>query len=339
MKNNRVILIITLVLALVAFALLLNNKSATIKGELRDFAVKDIASVSKIFLADKKKNTILLERQPDGSWTVNGKYKARKDAVDLLLETMSHIDVQSPVAKAAQPNVLKDLASGGVKVEIYQHNEKSKTYYVGGGNQELTGTFMLLEHSSVPFIMYIPGFNGYLTTRYFTDEKEWRSRAVFDYMPQEIKKITLNYTYTPNSSFSLERIGNGFKLIAIATNKVIEDADTAFCNAYIGYYKNKNFEGFVKPQTNKDSVLKATPILVISVLDMQGKSKNVKFYSKANEGELRDEKGKLYEHDIERMHANIDNSNDLMLVQLYVFDKLFKSPTDFARPATKMVKH
>ena len=109
------------------------EKKGTLKV-LRDFAVKDTASVDKIFLADKQNATILLERK-DNYWTVNGKYRARRDFIDLLLETIHRVEVAEPVVETKTENVLRRISSDGVKVEIYQNGKLAKTYYVGGVDQ------------------------------------------------------------------------------------------------------------------------------------------------------------------------------------------------------------
>jgi hypothetical protein len=76
MKKNRNILIVAIVLALAALFLIFNRSNKTLDEQISEFAVSDTASVSKIFLADKSDNKILLERQANGSWLLNGKYEA-----------------------------------------------------------------------------------------------------------------------------------------------------------------------------------------------------------------------------------------------------------------------
>jgi hypothetical protein len=49
MKKNLIGGLIVLLLAVAAFLLYKNNSKSTIKEELKDFAVKDTASITKIF--------------------------------------------------------------------------------------------------------------------------------------------------------------------------------------------------------------------------------------------------------------------------------------------------
>src|SRR3972149_10537431 len=174
MKKNRLTIIITIALAIIAAYLLYTSKKGTIRQELKDFAVEDTSAITKIFMVDMRNNQVTLQKEKPGNWAVNGKYRARNDLIDVLLKTMKNLQVKSPVARAAHDNMVKQLATGAVKVEIYQNNNTNpgKVYYVGGATQDKYGTYMLLENSSEPFIMSLPYFSGYLTTRYNTDEYE-----------------------------------------------------------------------------------------------------------------------------------------------------------------------
>ena len=75
-KNNRITIIITAILVVIAVLLVWNNRYlSTLQGESSDFQVWDTASVTKIYLADRKDRESLLERQEHG-WTLNGAYTA-----------------------------------------------------------------------------------------------------------------------------------------------------------------------------------------------------------------------------------------------------------------------
>ena len=112
-----------------------------------DFAIADTSTVDKIFIADMDGGQVTLTRPTQGSlWDVNGQFKAREDAVNLLLKTFLRARVQGPVAEAAQPNVIRLLSARGKKVEIYQGGDApTKTWYVGTATPSHTGTYMVLE--------------------------------------------------------------------------------------------------------------------------------------------------------------------------------------------------
>ena len=143
MKRNRIAVILVILMGSLTFWFIVNKGSGTISAEMKDFAVKDTASINKIFLADKNGRTLTLERGGDGKWTVNEKYGVRMDALQTLLATIARVDVKEPVGKKAIDNVKKRLAAKSVKCEIYQNGKLAKAYYVGTETQDMKGTYMI----------------------------------------------------------------------------------------------------------------------------------------------------------------------------------------------------
>jgi len=104
MKKNRIYIVLLIVLLIPAAWFIYipiipatwfiyNTSNSTIKKELRDFAIRDTASVTKIFMVNKNNKSITLERISPSTWQVNGSYIARKDAIDVILKTLKRIDV------------------------------------------------------------------------------------------------------------------------------------------------------------------------------------------------------------------------------------------------------
>lgn len=347
MKKNRKAIILVILLGSLSFWFIINNKKGTIKETLRDFAVADTASINKIFLADKSGNTITLERKSPGLWTVNGKYNARMDAVQTLLYTIKKIDIKEPIGKNAVDNVVKRLAAKAIKCEIYQNDKLTKAYYVGTETQDQTGTFMILidpetmQTSAKPFITYIPGFEGYLTTRYFTDEKGWRDRSVYHYVPSDIKSVKLEAITNPELSYELSVKGNNdYELKMLASNQVVNNIDPLAVKQYLSYFQQINFESFEVniDQRQIDSVKKSQPINILTITDNSGKVNKVKFFARKPKREgLLDEKGKVIQFDLERMDALLDNGNDFVMVQYYIFGKLMPSAEYFKKKSAESV--
>lgn len=330
-KRNRIPLLIVIVLAALSCWLIVNNKKGTIKETLRDFAVADTGSITKIFLADKNNKTITLERKPSGTWMVNGKFIARRDAMQNLLYTIKKVDVKEPVGNKAQDNVVKQLSGSSVKCEIYSNDKLVKAYYVGTETQDQTGTYMILidpetmKPSAKPFVTYIPGFEGYLTTRYFTDEKGWRDVAVFRYHPETIRSVKLEIPFQTSMGYEVNVKGMNNYEVKPLGSAPIPDMDTIAVKQFLSYFQNLNFESFEDQLSEKqmDSVRNAQPLNILTVKDKDGSTRTVKFFARApkKKGE-KDVKGNEIIFDQERMNAQIDDSNDLVVVQYYVFGKV-----------------
>lgn len=333
MKKNWKVLAGVVVIAIIAVWFYFNNSSGTIKESLRDFAIKDTSSVTKIFLANKTGNTILLERANAGEWKLNEKYIARTELVKVLLKTMKILEVKQPVQKAARENVLKKLASTGTKVEVYSGEDLIKLYYVGGETQDQLGTFMLLadektgENSSIPFVMYIPGFEGYLSSRYSCNLLDWRDRSIFKYTPIDIKSIKVENSEKPEDGFELNVLSvNNFSVKKLSDNKTVSNLDTMSVKQYLAYFQNLNAEGFDLGsfKNKKDSILNSKVINTITVTDKNNQKKTLKTFYLQNIRKKSDSYGNLLKYDPESMYCTIDNDGEVILIQYYQFGKVFQ---------------
>jgi len=326
MKKNKLTLFLFILLSAIAAYLYYTNKTSTIKEELKDFAVKDTASITKIFLADKDGNKITLDKISANHWKVNNKYDARNDAVDLLLQTMYQLEVKSPVSKAAFNTVVKTMAVQSKKIEIYQGGDQpSKVYFVGHSTQDNLGTYMLLENSAMPFVMCVPGFMGYLTTRFILQENEWRDTKIFRYEISDIQSVEVNYFEKTENSFLLHKNKDGkFIFKSLHTSKTIENIDKEAALGYFASFKNVNCEFYVleiNPAT-KDSIIQHCKKFTITITDSFGTKNTAKAFNKPiKKGEL-DVNGNPILYDIDRMYGLINDDKDFVIIQYYVFDPL-----------------
>ncbi len=334
MKNNKVLIVLAIILITVAafFYIKRNNvKQGTIddmEGAKSDFAIKDTASINKIFITDAKGQSVTLTKS-ENTWVVDGKYMARPDNIRLLMKTFSRIDVRSPVPKAAFNNVVKQIATSATKVEIYQGADKpSKIYYVGGATLDHQGTYMILEtegvKSSVPFIMYIPGNYAYLTTRFFTNPQQWRDAVVFRYLPEEIKSIEINYFETPDESFTINNNDNNYTISAIGSSEAISNIKSDMFKEYIEKYQKIYYEMIDEesPQEKIDSIVNSPPFMSIEVKDFIGGNNKIVIYHMPNYREvINAETAEIHPYDVDRMYAYL-NDELFIYIQFATFDHI-----------------
>ncbi len=327
MKRNRIYLIIFLLLAFAAIILYFSQKSGTIPRELKDFALEDTASINKIYLAGKSGQEILLVRS-NNHWIVNEKYIVRKDAIDVLLKTIKRMDIKSPVPKASFETVVKNLATEHTKVEIYTDQEKPKrVFYVGGSTADNYGTYMMLDKSSTPFVMHIPGFAGYLSTRFFLQETAWRDVSLFKYQFDEIISVQLENIRNPDESFiAINRGNNQFELNYLSTDKSFTGFDTLKVKEYLSAFKKLSFERFVDELSpeEKDSIFRIEPEYIITLNDTEGLTTRLEAILRA--ALLPDEN---FPYDPDRMYGRINKEEELVIIQYFNFDPLFKDISDF----------
>ncbi len=343
MKKNSIAIILTLLLGGFATYMLLSKKNSTLDEDGKAFTLADTASVDKVIISDKKGNVATIQRKNKSIWTVNGKYNARKDAIDLILYTFKQVEVKSPVGQAALPNVIKDLASNGIKVEAFQNGDLTKVWYVGGQTQDFDGTFVLLSDPSSgknyeqPYILEIPGFQGYLTSRFFTDEDDWHDRAVVKLLPPEMASVKMEYFGYPDSSFYIGvRDIHHFDFMIAGVDKP-KTLDTLSVKQYLGYFSNLNCLQYFNNSKIRsiDSVKKTLPFAQLTVIDKSGNQQQVKFFHKAPEKKADATYGINQLYDPEVCYAWFNNNQDFASLQFASWGKLMQTSAYFRSKAVK----
>ena len=355
MKKSKQILIIAIVLAIIALFFIYTTTKSTIPKALKDFAIKDTALVTKIYLTDKSNNNVILIKKAPGDWSVNNKYKADNGMTNILLKTITRLEVKSPVSKASRNNLLKRLAAIAVKVEIYQtvcridlwniklfpHEKLVKTYYVGDATMDNMGTYMLLDRSDEPFIMYIPGFRGFLYTRYSTLESDWRDHSIFSIRITDIKSVKTEFPSSPENSFEALNTGNTrFALTALSPALQIANYDTLRLLDFLSAFRDIRFESIITDTKlhNKDSILSTTPFHIITVTDMSGKKTSVKTYHKKGYESETELDGTIPLYDKDRLYALFNDGKDFALIQFYVFDNIIRPLSHYTKTTETKTK-
>lgn len=333
MKRNKLLLLLFALLALVSGWLYFSRSSGTLKGDLKEFAVADTASIDKIFMADKDGRSVTLTRS-DAGWMVNGKYFAREDAIQNLLYTIKAVEVRSPVGKNLYNNTMKLLAAKSTKVEVYKNGEQVITYYVGHPTMDNLGTFMYIEGSTVPYITHIPGFNGFLSTRYFASEAEWREKSVFRYDPRKLAKVRIRDFARPARSFELTQLpDSSFRIIELQTNQPVL-SDLNKIRMFLMGFSSTFFERFDNDISRqlKDSIRLSGPFAEVTVIDNQGETRQLTCFRKPIVENTRlktDPEGKPLEFDIDKFYGVLQGDTSWIICQYYHFDRIFKDPQNF----------
>lgn len=331
MKKNSIYILLVIVVVASAFYLYKSKSKGTIANSLKDFSVEDTASITKINIVAKNGSALLLDKQDNKTWKVNGLYQARTDMIAVLLETLKRVEVKSPVNKTMRDKLIKQMSSSAVRVQVFKGKSEIKTFYVGGATQDGLGTFMLLEGADEPFITHIPGFDGYLSTRFSTDGELWRDRAVFRYAPPSIDLVKVDYANNPQNSFTLRiQDKNYIRLVNNLGDTAKGNINGEFLRQYLDQFSNINYESSIAlRQSLRDSVLiPANWIATISVYDKKGQVKYAKLFQRYYNGLEFAPTGNEAEYDHERYFVLTDN-NMLVNGQRRIFDPLLVKYNDF----------
>ena len=338
---KKSLLYLSILAAIVAVIFYLNREDE-IKKEVKDhqeFATKDTEAISRIFIANKTGEKVDLTKTADG-WVVNGKYKVMPYKIRELIGTVGSLEIQRPVSKAQWDYAVKMLATKSKKVEIYQNGKSApfKVYHVGGHTVDGTGTYMIMEEEGQvaerPYIISIPGFEGVLDVRYYTEEESWRHSGIFDFKLSEIAKVEINYTKYPQNSFVINVLDeDSFQVIPTTPElKINELPHQEGLVHYLSSFEYLNAESFQNQNPVKDSILSTTPFLKMSITDKNGTKNGMTVYympmNKRSKSRV-DIFGDDVPHDLDHYYALINDGQDFVTIQTYVFGRIFKKYRDF----------
>lgn len=299
------------------------------------FTVKDTASIGKIFMADKKGRTILLERK-QGGWFVNNQYPSLVSPVNVLLATMHNQVAMHPVPATAHNTIVKMLAGSGVKVEVYNNEgDKLKVFYVAGQAPDNEGSYMLMEGATTPYVVQIPGFEGYISSRYSTALSDWRDRIVFNVPAANLVSVSIQYDEEPLNSFVFKTDKEGKHSLeadpALGNGKAL---NSRRAEVYSKYFENIYCEGFINGAQKLDSLIASTKRrCVMEVTSNQGNKQRVDVYwmplNKRSKNMLTPFPGIDENYDADRFYAVMNNNKDTAIIQRNTFDKIFRKAWEF----------
>ena len=325
MNNTlRILLLFLIIAGFTYWYTSTTNPKTTIDRTDRDFAVPNIASVHKIFIADRNGQSATLDKKED-HWLYNNKWRTNPNAIQNLLNTIEKVQLKYIPARAAIPNIVRDIAANNIKVELYdQTGSNIKTYYIGGVTNDELGTYMIMEGSNNPYVTYLPGFEGSLRIRYLLKELEWRDKTIFQESMEDIQSVSIEYPKQKNQSFSLQRVDNDFDVQPLfgTTAKKGSTPKKGQVEKFLRGFDRLIAEAFENKNTKRDSITQQLPFCVLQLETTTGQTKELRLHpilKYDTEGNLLLRKdGRLL---VERYYANVNNA-DLMLIQDRVFGKV-----------------
>ena len=336
MRKTILYLVVLGILGFAIYYFLISNNDTSYNTAEAGFTVKDTGNIGRIFLVSNDGEAITLDRT-DSGWVVNKKYKALASTLDLLMTTMYQQAPLYPVTKAAYEDVVKTLSTDGTKIELYgRDGKKIKVFYVGGVALNNTGTNMLMDGAKMPYVVQVPGFVGYLSSRYTTKLTDWRDRTVFNIPQSEIKSISMHYDSKPGNSFLVTRENDSFT-VKPEDDKLVKGApgqNSRRAKIYATYFSDVNCEGYLNGLPDMDTTLRTAPKQsTIDIIGLHGQHQHADIYwmaiNKRSKNVANTPVDVPEDYDADRLYAVINNSRDTVMIQQYAFRNIFRKAGEF----------
>jgi len=333
-KNISILLALILVLGFIIYIFLAKSDLGQEILKKTKRIQENTNEITKIILNNKTVclncpngvKEVILERKKD-NWYVNQQFIANERQIDLLLKTIKEMKIKRPIGVLERKNVLKRMDVQSTKVELFSNNENMKTIWVGGNTADQLGTYMIVKDTlnTEPYVFHIPGFNGYLNSRFSCEENNWRDKKIFNFSNNDIKKVEIiDYEY-PELSFSIEEL-KSTKYMLTHNN-----IDTVLINDTLAKKYFKKFDDIFCEKILSDNlefstneIKKRTPFLKISILQKNDLLITLKGIKKNSSERGRTQNSK---YDTERFYGEINN--DLLLIQYQNFNEILKINNEF----------
>lgn len=313
---------------------------STFESKSSAFSIADTGILDKVEITGPYGRSVVLERWPDTEkWTVDKRFIARPDAIETLLETLRKMRINFPAAKAARENVLKKMKKSPRIVKLYSKGENIKTIIMGGSPQGATkGTYMKLEGADDLFVVHIPGFEGFMESRFFVDAQDWRTRIAINTPKAEIKRLRVSYPNDAKSSFEISAVDGKWDLQPYGHESNVELPEVEFSqsriNSYLSEFAKLPVEAYENYYPRRDSLRKTPPSTVIEMESMDGKESKLTIFpmplterSKTQE----DREGNKMRYDMDRYFMEFNEGRDWAIIQHRMYAPVLRTYQDFIK--------
>lgn len=300
--------------------------SSTINYDDMRFA-QDPDQVYKIFLADREGHQTTLIREGD-HWVYNDQYQVNPNVMENLLETIGGVRLQFIPTKKMLPHIIRDLATIGIKVELYnKENDLLKAYYVGGMTNDERGTYMIMEGSDNPYVTYLPALEGGLRWRYALRGDQWRDKTFIEADPGQLEEIRIEYPKQKSKSFILDLSEKDPRPepMHATTPRINAPVRDGRISSFLTAFDKVVAEGFDNQMPTKDSIRQLVPFSIITYKEAGEPERTVRFFPI---GANLTDPNTGAPLPVERYFADV-NGEDFMLVQQRLVGKLFWSYESF----------
>ena len=306
-----------------------------------NFEIQDTASVNKIIITEPNGMEMTLVRNGN-SWTDGNGQCVQPTQVFNILEAVYNVRFKGYVPENSVKTVINRISTIGIKVQYFQNDDWSKTWYIGGSTSDHHGTYMLVESaeagkSDLPVIAEIKGMKGIIEPRFFADPRKWQCSGIFAYQMQEIAEVNVKFNERPDRSFEVRKIKNDY--LVKYGGKYLTSLDTNMVYRYLLNFKRVNFENPNYELNDKqiDSLKRTRPFCELKVRTTKGEKKQLRMFRIKATGDAEvDDFGDKVTYDINRFWCELPDGQ-LVKCQYFVFNPLimghiYFNPNRYANP-------
>jgi hypothetical protein len=320
MLKYRFHIVIVLILLVVALLLYRNSGRSTLG--LNAGAIATSADrITAITIAGSG-SEVSLVRVNEDQWNLNSVYEPSRSAVKMLLQTLSRLRISGPA-----PQSVSLLFNDDLRIDIHEGRRVRTIFVYSSGPGE--PTYMRLSGDSRIWEVEAVGFVGHVASLFVADESYWRSNILFGFKPADIEEIIVVYPGEAEKSFILRQSADRqVILFRYPDASHPEGVGDSLAARYFSGFMHVPFERFAGTgeKTLLDSLKNARPDYLISVKRRDGEVTRASLHRIITGTTGSDDDPGF---DIFRLHALVNDGNDMVIVTWQMVDLLLRSYSYF----------
>lgn len=332
MNSNKILLIVFIGLLVIAGMFYYYKGNPNDSGfdlSDRQFAIEDISKIGLISIERKDYPKIIFTKIGN-NWMLNNGREARNESVNYITSIIHKLKIKYIPNQAGSQKITEIIKKSGIKVILFDENKKHiKTFYVGPDLGDGTGTGFLMEGAKQPYVMFVPGFQGSIRTRFLFQINEYESKSIFKEVVDEIKSVEVKYPYDRPSSYFIEKKTAGYDFYNPYDNLKLPKLNEKLVEAYLQNFSNVVAEYNDANNKNKEEILKSKIYCEITLKRKNGTERKLTLYSLPNI-EWDENKFSPKEISDDTRFIVYSNEKQFLLVQQRVMKKVLLAFDSFA---------
>lgn len=303
-----------------------------------DFRVPSETEIVRIVLSEQGLEPVIIERQKDGSWTLNEYSSVNEISLRDLLETLNRLTTRQPASRAIKDEENLFINTSGIKVTVFEKKplinifnlvrlipvrRTAKSFVVGNDSANNDGAFMRMRGAANPYLVHIPGSEISLRNFFRTDFIYWLDPVVVDLKSDEIRRISVQNNLEDDELFSLENLNDRwlFKVNQeVVSNEKISGLSL---QRFLGSFEELYYERLL---VGEDSIkhrgkMIEPKFMRLLVESNDGVTTSLEFFRKEKDDKSPDPDSFFL----------IVNGEKLSLARYFVFNRIIKSSSHFLR--------
>lgn len=343
MKKLIILLVSVGALALLGwYAIGLMDNQGKSDTELIEFAIKDIETIDKVIITDGFSRKFELIKT-NGEWADKNGGCVVQESVDFVLDAIKNIEFKGYLTDNSHKKFTNIMSGQHTKVEIFQNEAWTKTWYIGPASKDHMGQIMLLDSeefgkSDIPVLMKIKGVHGIIEPRFFADARKWMCTDVFTLGLNEIQKVDVKFNDEPSRSFTVTKKGTDMKVYQ--QGKQLPAVDTAMIFRYLNNYKKIHYDlaNYELTQDQVDSLTSTTPFCELTVTENIQRKTKLRMFRINNTASVNAGIAEIEDIDQNKFWCQLPNG-EMVKCQYFVFNPLLLGHVYFPLDLTGLKTH